>query len=42
MKAIKEEVLRRFSKLHPKTKVKFLSGPYRDSNEGIGPARRIR
>jgi len=42
MKAIKEEVLRRFSKNHPKVKVKFLTGPYRDSNEGMGPARRIR
>jgi hypothetical protein len=42
MAEIKQEVLDRFGQVHPGTKVKFLTGPYRDSNEGIGPARRMR
>ena len=42
MATIKKQALARFGKLHPDVKVKFLNGPYRDSKEGIGPARRIR
>jgi hypothetical protein len=42
IRSIKVEILRRFGEAHPAVKVKFLSGPYCDSNEGVGPARRMR